>query len=207
MFSESGHRSRQLLMLHLQGLGVNSKLAVEVLHRSCFAQLIPPISLPKIIQINNVKRLLRMQIFTTHSKCPAWSTYILSHALAQRLQTCPVSGQMTGWLAGEQLQISHCCLRSVTETHITSCQSKRLSLAGDDVAHRLMAVFKVEQIYTRSSLQPTEGDLIVHGRLSLLEAQWAYEYSRVSFYDRVTFSNKVKQSRYRLGVAQRVPGS
>jgi len=37
MFSESVHRLRQLLMLHLQGLRVNSKLTVEVLHRSCFA--------------------------------------------------------------------------------------------------------------------------------------------------------------------------
>jgi len=37
MLSESGHRLRQLLMLHLQGLKANSKLAVEVLHRSCFA--------------------------------------------------------------------------------------------------------------------------------------------------------------------------
>lgn len=172
MLSESGHRLRQLLMLHLQGPRVNSKLAVEVLHRSCFAQLIPPISLPKIIQINNVKRLLKMQIFTTHSKCPAWSTYILSRALAQRLQTCPVSGQMTGWLAGEQLQISHCCLRSVTETHITSSQSNRLLLAGDVVAHRLVAIFKVVQIYTSSFSQPTEGDLMFHRRLPVLEVQW-----------------------------------
>ena len=176
MLSESGHRLRQLLMLHLQGLRVNSKLAVEVLHRSCFAQLIPPISLPKIIQISNVKRLLKKQIFTTHSKCPAWPTFILSRAVAQLLQTCPVSGQMTGWLAGKQLQISHCCLRSVTETHITRCQTKRLVLAGDAVAHRLMAIFKVEQIYTSSVLQRSQGDLIAHCLLAPFEVQWVYEY-------------------------------
>jgi len=36
MLSESGHRLRQLLMLHLQCLRVNSKLTVKVLTKELF---------------------------------------------------------------------------------------------------------------------------------------------------------------------------